>query len=157
MVELDMGAVDEDWEFCDLETNNGFQLLEKPNVTNATENIKDIHKQNLLPIGSVNSEKIKMEDVSNVKLETKNGLKFETKPVSCSECNQMFRKQRYLNSHMREVHDRLAELSTCEICLKQFKYFHLNKHIQNVHTKEDSHCDECGKVYSNRKHFICNA
>ena len=37
--------------------------------------------------------------------------------------------------------------------MKQFKYFQLKHHMLNVHTKEMSACDECGKVYSNKKHL----
>jgi len=150
-----MGTVDNDWEFCDLETDDGFQVLEKSKsiATHATENRKDKVKENLL--STVRSEKIKIEieDVSDVKQDIIKGLKLEKDPeIRCSECNQVFRQQRYLKWHIREVHS-VAEMATCETCLKQFKHFHLQKHIKDVHTKEESHCDECGKVYQNRKNL----
>ena len=53
----------------------------------------------------------------------------------CSECLKIFKKERYLKMHIREVHTPVKML-LCHICSKEFKYFHLKRHIQNVHKTE---------------------
>ena len=122
----DMGTVDADWDFFDLETDDGFQILENSKLilTNKTENKDDLHKEKFLTITSLKLEKIKVEIEYLSDLEIHKSLKIEK------------------NYKIIE-----AELSTCEICPKQFKYSYLKKHVQNVHAKVESHCDECGKVY----------
>jgi len=70
----------------------------------------------------------------------------------CQECLKIFKKERYLKMHIKEVHMK-AQMSICNLCSKEFKSFHLKRHIKNVHIKEECSCDECGKVYTNRKHL----
>ena len=80
----------------------------------------------------------------------KNSL--EMLDFKCPECLKIFKKERYLKMHIKEVHME-AQMSICHICCKEFKSFHLKRHIKNVHIKEECSCDECGKVYTNRKHL----
>ena len=88
-------------------------------------------------------------DVCHKELKT-NMLKKHIQDVhtecSCDECGKVFKKRKNLNDHKRATHKEV-ELSPCEFCSKQFKSGLLKLHIRNVHSKQTSACNECGKIY----------
>ena len=96
-------------------------------------------------------------DHSSVKPETAIKKEFYNSELGCVEfkcweCLKVFKKERYLKMHIKEVHTE-APMALCHFCSKEFKHFHLKKHIQNVHIREECSCDECGKIYTNKKHL----
>jgi len=96
------------------------------------------------------SNHVKLQD-TEIKKEI-NSSPLHPVEFKCWECLKVFKKERYLKMHIREVHTE-APMALCHICSKEFKHFHLKKHIQNVHIKEECSCDECGKIYTNKKHL----
>ena len=69
---------------------------------------------------------------------------------SCDECGKVFQKRKNLTDHKRVVHTEV-KLLTCEFCSKQIRNFLLKSHIKNVHVKQTSACDKCGKIYPSIK------
>ena len=157
--------------FCDLETNDGFHLTEddKTRLIESNTNGQERCEQGVIPldshfIGTELKEKvINLLDISNdvctttediTKQDKKGKLHIKTESeFKCNECNKVFNRCGNLNWHIKEKHTENVKMSACEICSKEFKYFLINRHMTNVHTKEASACDQCGKIYNNRKNL----
>merc|ERR1712129_283607 len=156
-----------DWTFMDLEAEDGFQIKEGENGSNlkeekVKESVKDEIKVNknlhIEPFCPKTIEAKIMEPEIKEEMDRDNSDESKINPIQvisefkCTQCEKIFRKQKYLNSHIRDIHTEVEMLS-CEYCSEQFKNSSLKRHIQSVHTTERSSCDECGKMYSNAKHL----
>ena len=132
-------------EYRCIERNKIFQ--EQTYLDSHTEE----HKESGSPIHSMKNMEIEIKEKVNGVKSGKSSIQTKSE-YKCTECKKIFQKQKYLASHIKQVHTE-EEMSACQICSKQFKKSNLKNHIQNVHTTEKSACDECGKVYSNRKYL----
>jgi len=140
-----------DWDFCELEpdfSKNADFILKSENAVNRNED----------PAETIKLENSDLEEVDDGKHENNIGMKIDKpkhdpKPeVKCFQCKEVFQHNRNLVSHMREMHKK-PEKTACDICHKEFKTYLLKKHVEIVHTKEISSCDECGKVFNCRKYL----
>ena len=72
----------------------------------------------------------------------------ELKPVKCEHCEKIFKAESSLAAHIRTIHTKPTEITTCPECGKQVKY--LSQHIALVHTADNEkkfQCQDCGKGF----------
>ena len=72
---------------------------------------------------------------------------------ACHTCNRTFARERYLNDHMNQVHDK-SSIVICEKCNKQFiTSATLRRHHPRCKGKKteqtDCICEQCSRVYRN--------
>jgi KRAB domain-containing zinc finger protein len=80
------------------------------------------------------------------------------KPLVCEICNRSFAHRKYLQTHVREIHNTPAEPFICEICNRSYAVRrYLKSHIRRVHKSIPYGCDDCGTVFSNEDHLLQHA
>ena len=65
--------------------------------------------------------------------------------AKCHYCNEEFSCVQFLDTHKKEVHNKVEEFK-CRMCNKKFsKQCLLNLHVKRNHSSNIHNCSECGK------------
>ena len=77
------------------------------------------------------------------------------KPFVCEICNRSFTNRKYLQTHVREIHNTPAEPFICDICNRSYAVRrYLKSHIHRVHKSMPYECDNCRTIFSNEDHLL---
>lgn len=80
----------------------------------------------------------------------------EKQPVICKHCGRTFKKKRYCDTHIKNMHftSSLLKKFKCKLCHKVFKTKeYCNRHF-NRHYGKGYKCIICCKVFVSKSHLI---
>ncbi|KAJ8675117.1 hypothetical protein QAD02_010903 [Eretmocerus hayati] len=110
------------------------------------ESCKQIRKPRI-----IYPKKEKKTNETDGQRETSEKIHFEgeNQIAPCTQCNKVFKKDKYLKVHMIAAH---GELLVCQICGEKFNSSNkLRKHITSIHDELNEPCTTCGKVFYSRQ------
>ena len=75
----------------------------------------------------------------------------ENSKDKCQQCDKTFTNKKYLNSHIRYVHEDRT-LVTCEFCEKEYLDNRIADHIKYMHVNKTLvRCEFCDNYFSNNQ------